>query len=523
MKTTRREFLNSSIAGAATVAWARPALSAGHTSRVAGTVRAHSLCRHRAESLAHQRPGRDRDPRRAASWSAFFAKEPDLAARVRQAVPGREAGAQRARDPRRRGDSARRERRDPRRARAARHPGDAPRQGLHVRQAGDDDAGAARRGRAASRRRRSASSRFCIERHESQAINKAGELVKAGAIGRVLQTIGLGAAPDVAGDPAAVVLRTRAVRRRPLRPRLAPVRPVPLLHRFDPRRHRRLAGREPAIIRSIPGSRTSATSCSAATAAPATSASTGSRPTGSSTWGDGRLTILGTDGYIELRKNVDIGGRPGGGHLFVVDQKETQYVDCSDVKLPYGERLVDDVLNRTETACLAGRDVPGDGAGAAGREAGAARVSADGVSALRGGRASFVVVRARNPVYCRGSIAQAVAAARRGCDRSLFMEGLKWHLSADASFSGSRARTQPSPGSSPPAPSSWRRIRSACRLAARPGRTARCSRTFRRSLKTLADIGVTRLELCSPIGYGDDFAVARRTARRRRRSWPITA
>jgi hypothetical protein len=73
-------------------------------------------------------------------------------------------------------------------------------------------------------------------------------------------------------------------------------------------------------------------------------------PAGIKTYGDSRLTILGADGYMELRKNVDIGGRPGGGHLFVVDQKETRYVDCSDVALPYAERLVDDVLNRTETA-----------------------------------------------------------------------------------------------------------------------------------------------------------------------------
>ena len=73
-------------------------------------------------------------------------------------------------------------------------------------------------------------------------------------------------------------------------------------------------------------------------------------PDGLSTWGDGRLTILGTDGFIEVRKNVDIGGRPGGNHLFLVDQKETRYVDGKDVPLPYGERLVDDVLNRTETA-----------------------------------------------------------------------------------------------------------------------------------------------------------------------------
>jgi predicted dehydrogenase len=73
-------------------------------------------------------------------------------------------------------------------------------------------------------------------------------------------------------------------------------------------------------------------------------------PDGLSTWGDGRLTILGTEGFIEIRKNVDIAGRPGESHLFIVDQKETRYIDCATVELPYGRLLVDDVLNRTETA-----------------------------------------------------------------------------------------------------------------------------------------------------------------------------
>jgi predicted dehydrogenase len=73
-------------------------------------------------------------------------------------------------------------------------------------------------------------------------------------------------------------------------------------------------------------------------------------PDGLATWGDGRLTILGTDGFIEIRKNIDIAGRPGGNHLFLVDQKETRYIDSSDAALRYGEQLVDDVLNRTETA-----------------------------------------------------------------------------------------------------------------------------------------------------------------------------
>jgi len=73
-------------------------------------------------------------------------------------------------------------------------------------------------------------------------------------------------------------------------------------------------------------------------------------PQGLGVWGDGRMTILGTEGYIELRKYIDIAGRPGTNHLFLVDQKGIQYMDCSQVELPYGKQLIADILNRTETA-----------------------------------------------------------------------------------------------------------------------------------------------------------------------------
>ena len=73
-------------------------------------------------------------------------------------------------------------------------------------------------------------------------------------------------------------------------------------------------------------------------------------PAGLPTWGDGRLTILGTEGYIELRKYIDIAGRPGTDHLFLVDGKGVQHLDCADVDLPYGRQLIADVHNRTETA-----------------------------------------------------------------------------------------------------------------------------------------------------------------------------
>jgi predicted dehydrogenase len=73
-------------------------------------------------------------------------------------------------------------------------------------------------------------------------------------------------------------------------------------------------------------------------------------PKGLGTWGDGRLFVLGTDGYIELRKYADIAGRKGGNHLFLVDQKQATYMDCSQVDLPFGAQFVGDIVNRTHVA-----------------------------------------------------------------------------------------------------------------------------------------------------------------------------
>jgi predicted dehydrogenase len=73
-------------------------------------------------------------------------------------------------------------------------------------------------------------------------------------------------------------------------------------------------------------------------------------PDGLGVWGDGRLFILGTEGYIELRKYVDVAGRTGGNHLFIVDKKQTKYIDCSQVPLPFGPQFVSDIVNRTHVA-----------------------------------------------------------------------------------------------------------------------------------------------------------------------------
>lgn len=73
-------------------------------------------------------------------------------------------------------------------------------------------------------------------------------------------------------------------------------------------------------------------------------------PKGLGVWGDGRLTILGTEGYIELRKYIDVAGAEGKDHLILVDAEGARRIDCSKVALPYGPALLSDIRNRTETA-----------------------------------------------------------------------------------------------------------------------------------------------------------------------------
>ena len=191
------------------------------------------------------------------------------------------------------------------------------------------------------------------ERFENRATVKAGELVKAGAIGTVLQTIGLG--PHRAGFKG---------------------RPDWF---FD-------VGRYGGILVDIASHQADQfLFFTGSTRAEVVAAQAGNvhtpqhpkfqdfgdmmlrgdggtgyvrvdwfTPDGLPTWGDGRLTILGTDGFIEIRKNVDIAGRPGGSHLFLSDQKQTTYVDTTAVELTYGRQIVDDILNRTETAMTQG-------------------------------------------------------------------------------------------------------------------------------------------------------------------------
>ena len=73
-------------------------------------------------------------------------------------------------------------------------------------------------------------------------------------------------------------------------------------------------------------------------------------PYGLGTWGDGRLFILGTNGYIEVRKYTNVAVSKQGNNLFIVDAKEARYIDCNNLQLPFGPQFVADIVNRTHVA-----------------------------------------------------------------------------------------------------------------------------------------------------------------------------
>jgi len=187
------------------------------------------------------------------------------------------------------------------------------------------------------------------ERFENRATARAGELAAAGAIGRVVQTIGLG--------PHRMNPKTR-----PAwffeRPRYGGILCDIASHQADQFLYFTGSTRAEVVVAQIGNVHHPQYPTFEDFGDVTLRGDRGAgyirvdwfTPDGLATWGDGRLTILGTDGFMEIRKNIDIAGRPGESHLFLVDQKDTRYIDCRSVPLPYGEQLVSDVVNRTETA-----------------------------------------------------------------------------------------------------------------------------------------------------------------------------
>lgn len=190
---------------------------------------------------------------------------------------------------------------------------------------------------------------FFSERLESRATEKAVDLVRAGAIGRPLQTVGLG-------------------------PHQLGLTPRPEWF-FDPRRAGGILGdlatHQIDQFLVVTGSeQVEVVSAQVANYSHpekpefedfgdlllrAPEATGYARvdwytPAGLGTWGDGRLFILGSEGAIELRKNCDLAGREGADHLFLVDGESTRYLDCREEPLPFAPALLRDVVERGETA-----------------------------------------------------------------------------------------------------------------------------------------------------------------------------
>lgn len=74
-------------------------------------------------------------------------------------------------------------------------------------------------------------------------------------------------------------------------------------------------------------------------------------PDGLSTWGDGRMMILGTEGYIELRKYVNVATEKSGDHVYLVNKDgEQHFAVAGQIGYPYFGALILDCINRTESA-----------------------------------------------------------------------------------------------------------------------------------------------------------------------------
>lgn len=74
-------------------------------------------------------------------------------------------------------------------------------------------------------------------------------------------------------------------------------------------------------------------------------------PDGLGTWGDGRLFAVGTKGYLEIRKYIDVGQESAGDRIYLVDQDREHVIDCAGrVGFPFFGELILDCLERTENA-----------------------------------------------------------------------------------------------------------------------------------------------------------------------------
>lgn len=187
------------------------------------------------------------------------------------------------------------------------------------------------------------------ERLEVRAAVKAGELVKAGAIGQVVQTVGLG--PHRMHPPERPDWFYQKARYGGILADIASHQADQFLYYTGSTTAHVVAAQVANVAHpQFPELQDFGDMVLAGDGGRGYVRVDWFTPSGLGVWGDGRLTILGTEGTIELRKYIDIAGRPGGDHLFLVDGKGIQYIDCSREDLPYGRQLLYDIVHRTETA-----------------------------------------------------------------------------------------------------------------------------------------------------------------------------
>jgi predicted dehydrogenase len=74
-------------------------------------------------------------------------------------------------------------------------------------------------------------------------------------------------------------------------------------------------------------------------------------PEGLRTWGDGRTFITGTEGTMELRKYIDVARQAPASSLFLVNGQEEREIECQGRSgFPFFGQLILDCINRTEKA-----------------------------------------------------------------------------------------------------------------------------------------------------------------------------
>lgn len=74
-------------------------------------------------------------------------------------------------------------------------------------------------------------------------------------------------------------------------------------------------------------------------------------PDGLGAWGDGRTFIQGTEGYIEMRKYIDIANDPEGDHVYLVNHYGEYHLKAAGTcGFPFFGRLVRDCIDNTRKA-----------------------------------------------------------------------------------------------------------------------------------------------------------------------------